>query len=220
MNERLILFDIDGTLLPGQSQFHLIRALRDEGEIPLGRALLIYLWFFLYRFGLVSDPKSAMEFALRFMRGKSVEATARDIDVFFEKKLRPMLYKDALRAIDGHRSRGERLILVSNAIAPLARCIGAAVGAADVIATELEVKDGRYTGALLDVPVYGEHKKKKVEDYAAKRNLSLAGAWAYADHASDIPVLKLAEHPVAVNPDRILFKTAVTMGWKVLRFTE
>ncbi|MBX4216264.1 HAD-IB family hydrolase, partial [Candidatus Parcubacteria bacterium] len=180
----------------------------------------LYLWFFMYKIGLVRDPKKAMEYAFMLFKGKSLPEMDALVSRFVEVRLRPLFYRKALEKIRDHRERGAAIVLVSNAIEPLARHIGKEVGADAVIATELEREGERYTGKLLEAPMYGETKARKVLEFVRQRGFSLDDSWGYGDHGSDIPVLKLTAHPVAVNPDRALRAASRRLGWSTLSFRE
>jgi len=69
-NKELVIFDLDGVIVKGQSQKYFLDFLFKKGKIPLYFYLRVYLWFFLYRIGLVKNPKSVMKYAYSFLKGK------------------------------------------------------------------------------------------------------------------------------------------------------
>jgi HAD superfamily hydrolase (TIGR01490 family) len=107
-------------------------------------------------------------------------------------------------------------------------CTAASQGTADMLAhvlgfdgaagTELEDRDGIYTGRLDGPFCYGEGKPLRMRRLAEHEGLSLEDSFAYSDSASDIPMLRAVGHPVAVNPDAELARVAAEEGWEVLRF--
>jgi phosphoserine phosphatase len=75
--------------------------------------------------------------------------------------------------------------------------------------------DGRYIGQLLDVPPTGESRASALYDYAARHDLDLAEAVAYADSSNDLPMLEVVGFPVAVNPETRLASLARKRGWLI-----
>jgi phosphoserine phosphatase len=90
------------------------------------------------------------------------------------------------------------------------------LGATDVIANRLEIKDGHATGRLLRPVVAGPEKARLIRDHAKSRGFDLDHCFAYSDSYSDVPMLSVVGHPAAVNPDTRLRTLARTYGWPVL----
>src|SRR5262249_58269598 len=112
---------------------------------------------------------------------------------------------------------GGDVVLVSASGEEMVRPIGELLGATDVIATRMVVKDGRYTG---DVAFYaaGAQKVAAVREMAEARGYDLADSYAYSDSVSDAPLLAAVGHPTAVNADRGLRRVAVERRWPMLEF--
>ncbi len=118
----------------------------------------------------------------------------------------------------GHRAAGRDIIVVSasghEVVDPIAELLGADI----VIATQMVITDGQYTG---DVAFYafGEAKATKMRELAADRGYDLADCYAYSDSITDLPMLEAVGHPTAVNPDRALRREAERRGWPIQTFT-
>jgi phosphoserine phosphatase len=97
--------------------------------------------------------------------------------------------------------------------------IGEMLGVDRVIATRMVVQDGHYTGDI-DFYAYGDNKAVAIKDLAARRGWDLADCYAYSDSATDAPMLSAVGHPVAVNPDKALRKTAADNDWPVRVFAK
>ena len=93
------------------------------------------------------------------------------------------------------------------------------LGASGVIATQMRLADGRYTGEL-EFYAYGTEKARKMRELADERGYVLADCYAYSDSVTDLPMLEAVGHPHAVNPDRELRRIARDRGWPVLAFVE
>src|SRR5699024_5055605 len=97
--------------------------------------------------------------------------------------------------------------------------IAAALGADRVVATRMEIVDGRYTGGI-DFYAYGENKAVAVRELAERYSYDLDEAYAYSDLITDAPMLGAVGHGFVVNPDRTLRRLAAEEGWDVLTFTR
>jgi phosphoserine phosphatase len=95
--------------------------------------------------------------------------------------------------------------------------IGEMLGADHVVATRMEVADGKYTGKIRFY-AYAENKAKAISDLARKRGYDLARCYAYSDSVTDVHMLEIVGHPYAVNPDKDLRRIAKDRGWPVLVF--
>ena len=142
------------------------------------------------------------------------EIVARHLD----ELIVPYVYDEARALLDAHRAAGEDVIIVSTSGIELVGPIGALLGAALVIATQMEIAGGRYTGQM-DFYAYGPAKAERVRELAGERGYRLADCSAYSDSITDLPMLETVGHPHAVNPDRALRRLARLRGWPVLTFS-
>jgi phosphoserine phosphatase len=130
----------------------------------------------------------------------------------------PYVYAEALDLMELHRSEGRRIYIVSSSPEEVVRPLARHFGVSGVIATRAEVgPDGRYTGELAFY-AYGERKAEAVRAIAERTGIDLAGSYAYTDSATDLPMLEVVGHPVAVNPDKELRKAAEERGWQIRDF--
>jgi len=132
--------------------------------------------------------------------------------------LTPIIYAEALELIEQHRLAGRKTVIVSSSPIETVEPIGEHLGVDDVIATRARLDaDGRYTGEL-EFYAYGAHKAEAIREMAVAEGLDLAGSYAYSDSITDLPILELVGHPVAVNPDRELTRVAREREWDVRYF--
>ncbi|QZN87317.1 HAD-IB family hydrolase [Cellulomonas sp. C5510] len=129
----------------------------------------------------------------------------------------PVLYAEALELIEQHHAAGHDVVVVSASSQELVRPVAALVGADEVIASRMGVRDGRYTGEIAFY-AYGAAKADAMRDLAARRGYDLARSSAYTDSATDAPMLAAVGHGYVVNPDRALRRLAAAEGWTPLRF--
>lgn len=215
--QRIVFFDLDGVIFQGQSQQLLLTLARRERLIGRLDFFLLRLWFLAFRLGLTRDPSSIRRCACRLFRGVAV-AELEGLLTRHRESLVERLAPEALQLITGHRQNGDQLVLVSAAISPLVRFLGAQVGVGQYIDTELAVVAGRFSGEISGPAVYGSHKKEAVRQFLRERGGAPAPITCYADHYSDLPLLEAADLAVAVNPDRRLRRVARLRHWRILCF--
>jgi HAD superfamily hydrolase (TIGR01490 family) len=157
--------------------------------------------------------------ALRLATGWDQETVRRIAREAIEEVIEPIVYDEALALIAEHRDAGRPVFIVSASpeeiVAPLAEHLGVERW----IATQAEVEEGRYTGRVAFY-AFGPHKAEAMRALAEAEGLDLAASYAYSDSATDEPMLAAVGHPVAVNPDRELQRTARERGWEIRSFVE
>lgn len=217
MNE-VVIFDVDDTIIKGQSQKLFLGFLFKNKYISIFYFLRLSLWFVFYKMGLIKNPKSAMQYAFSFTKNKTENEIADIVDKFFNSVLVYKIYPEAIKIIKEHKDSGRSVLLVSNAVDVLIKKISSYLEADDFISTKLEIVDGVYTGNINGNIMYGEIKKKSVEDYIKLKGITLDKSWAYGDHVSDIFLLSIVKNPHAVNPSKELRRYANDKGWPIINF--
>lgn len=219
MSNTLVLFDIDDTIVNGQSQKFLILYLRKKRIISFAYFISIYAWFILYKLSVIHNPLRVLEYALKFLEGKSEEQVAQIMHDFVETVLTKKMYSEAITCIRGHQEKNHTVVLVSNAIEPLVNQVALYLAVHHHLATTLEVKGGKFTGLLERGPVYGGEKVERAKSFMSNSNLLFDEIYAYADHHSDVPLLEFSTHPYATNPTPKLYKIAKQNSWSIVEFT-
>lgn len=217
---RAAFFDLDKTVIA--------KASMAAFSGPLYRAGLISPWLVAramwgqFLFGLFGADEERMrkvrESALRITRGWEQARVSAIVRETLTDVVEPIVYDEALELIQQHRARGDRVFLVSaspeEVVAPLAQYLGVD----EAIATRaLLDDDGRYTGEV-EFYAYGPRKAEAIREVAELESLDLGASHAYSDSATDLPMLEIVGHPVAVNPDRELLREARDRGWEVRWF--
>jgi HAD superfamily hydrolase (TIGR01490 family) len=165
---------------------------------------------------LALDRQDRGDFLRHFYRryeGAPVARLEHDSWELWSELLLAKAFPAGIRRVRAHRRLGHRTLLITGAldiaIEPLRPLFD------DVMCASLGVENGRYTGELLSGPPTGEARALLMADYAAARGIDLAESVAYADSASDLPMLEVVGHPVAVNPETKLAAIARKRGWHV-----
>ena len=108
------------------------------------------------------------------------------------------------------------MVVISAALEPVVKAVCRRLGVTDFVGTVCEVEDGRYYGRLLGPSPHGDEKEGVAAAYMERWGVDAAECWAYADHGSDLALLRSVGHPVAVNPKPELLAVAREAGWPVL----
>lgn len=212
----IAFFDLDGTLVVGQTQRLLVSYLRRRGVVGMGFMFAVGLWFAAYRLGVVKATDGARERAAGLMRGRSVKEVAALMDTFTREELVPRLHDGAVTALQAHQDRGDEVVIVSAALMPVVEGLARRLRVRSCEGTRLVVRDGVFTGEVYGRALYGPEKARAARRILEERGVDAAACSAYADHETDVELLELVGHAVAVNPRRGLAAVARERGWRVM----
>ncbi|MFM9886265.1 MAG: HAD family hydrolase [Burkholderiales bacterium] len=215
----LTLFDLDNTLLNGDSDYAWAQFLIDKGVIERDTYEARNLEFYeRYKAGTL-DILEFLDFQLaplaRHPRAQ-LDAWHRE---FMERTVEPMIAARALALIEAHRTRDRTLAIVTATNTFITRPIAARLAIPHLVGTEIEEIDGRFTGRPSGTPSFREGKITRVEQWLQSLGQTFASyraVWFYSDSANDLPLLERVSHPVAVDPDERLAATASARGWPII----
>lgn len=215
-------FDLDRTLISGASILPLGIAARRQGlaaNTEVAAWVIEALAFKLFgdRGGGTAD--ATRQDLLTRIAGVPVEAMKAlegEVTPNLVARVRP----ESRDLIEMHHSNERDTWIVSASPQPVVEPLAAALGMTGAIGTRGEIVDGHYTGRLDGPFVYGAGKAEAVDKLAAERGYDLALCYGYSDSISDLPMLELVGHPVAVNPDSQLNRIARYRGWPVVIFAR
>lgn len=215
----LTLFDLDNTLLNGDSDFEwsqfLIRIGVLDRELFEARNQAFYDH---YKAGTL-DIHEFLDFQLKPLSRHARKTLDEWHRQFMREQVLGMITQPARDLVERHRAAGDVCVIItatnSFVTAPIAR----EFGVEHLIATEPEHKDGEFTGNVADVPCFREGKITRLENWLAARGWnmdSFADSTFYSDSLNDLPLLARVKNPVAVNPDATLRAHAEQHGWKIV----
>lgn len=213
---RLALFDLDHTLLAGDSDvlwcdFLLRRGLLARARFEAGNAAMEAG----YKAGRVS-PRDFCDFYVGTLAGRTPAEVAPLRAEFLAAEVAPRIPAAARALVQRHRDAGDRLVLTTATNRVITELTAEHLGIDTLIATEVEIEHGRYTGRTSGTL---NMREGKVERLAAWRAAHGAQGWpsiAYSDSINDLPLLAHADEPVVVNPDPRLQAEAAQRGWRRL----
>ncbi len=159
------------------------------------------------------------EFFFQSYKGESEDRLRYFADELFEDVLKPAIYEGTPDLIEKSKKLGHKQIVVTGAldfsVAPLANHLGIDVFAAN----RLEFVNGYATGRLLPPVMASATKATWIREYAEENDINLSNSYAYSDSISDLPMLSIVGHPVAISPDFRLRQTALQHDWAILDLT-
>jgi HAD superfamily hydrolase (TIGR01490 family) len=215
-------FDLDKTVIARASMVAFTRPLYREGLVSrwiLLRALygqLVYLYV-----GADQERIHRMRDAvLALTKGWHQDRVQQIVREALLEVVEPIVYDEAVDLIREHQRAGRPVFIVSASPEEIVRPLAEYLAVDDIIATRSDVDDeGRYTGGV-EFYSYGPYKADAMRSVAAERGLDLEASYAYSDSATDLPMLEVVGHPVAVNPDRELARIARERDWEIRWFTH
>lgn len=213
---KLALFDLDHTLLDGDSDSLWGRFLAREGVVDAAEyAREGARYMAAYRAGNL-DIHEFLEFGLRPLKDHPREKLEAWRCRFLVECVRPRIPEAARELLGRHRGLGHTLTIITATNRFITTPIAAELDVPHLLATEPEERDGRYTGRVVGTPCFREGKILKLEAWLATQGVAPQETWFYSDSHNDLPLLSRVNHPVAVNPDETLARVAAERGWPTL----
>ncbi len=214
---KLALFDLDHTLLDGDSDSLWGRFLVKQGVVdPEEYRREGARYMAAYRAGDL-DIHEFLAFGLRPLRDHTPEQLEAWRTTFMRDCVLPRIPSASRALLRRHRDLGHTLAIITATNGFIAAPVAQEFGVDALIATEAEKDGARFTGRVAGVPCFREGKVQKLEAWLQHMDGVPEERWFYSDSHNDLPLLERVEHPVAVNPDEVLAKTAAERGWPVMR---
>lgn len=214
---RLALFDLDNTLLAGDSDFEWAQFLIEKEVLDREVYEARNLHFFeAYKAGTL-DIHEFLDFQLKPLSRHPRKQLDQWHAEFMQKKILSIITRKARDLVDSHKEDARVIITATNSFVtwPIAR----EFGIENLIATEPEEVDGEFTGRVSGVPSFREGKVERLRSWMAEHGLAwdaIEETWFYSDSLNDLPLLSIVSHPVAVDPDETLKEHALSRDWRVI----
>lgn len=214
-------FDLDKTIIAKSSALAFSRPFYAGGLLSR-RAVLrsAYAQFMFAIGGADHDQLEKMRsYLTQMVTGWEAQTVRQVVDETLHQIIDPIVFDEAVDLIEQHRAAGRDVVIISASGTEVVEPIGRLLGADHVIATELVVEDGKYSGEVARY-VYGPQKASAIRDLAQANGYDLDASYGYSDSETDAPMLEVVGHPFAVNPDKGLRRIAEERGWPILNFTR
>ena len=216
---RLVLFDLDNTLLGGDSDFEWAQFLIEQGVLDREVYEAKNQQFYdQYKAGTL-DIHAFLDFQLRpLSRHPRTQLDAWHAQ-YMQQKIKPIILPKARELVARHAVDAGLMAIVTATNSFVTAPIAKEFGIENLIATEPEQINGQFTGKVVGVPSFREGKVARLNAWLQARGLnwqSITESWFYSDSLNDLPLLERATHAVAVDPDPILRAHADNHGWPVI----
>ncbi|HSI23913.1 MAG TPA: HAD family hydrolase [Methylophilaceae bacterium] len=216
---RLALFDLDNTLLAGDSDFEWAEFLISQGVLDRQLHQARNAKFYEdYKKGTL-DIHAFLEFQLKPLSQHPRSQLDAWHQKYMETKIRGMMTEKARALVEKHRQAGDLMMVITATNGFVTAPIARAFGIENLIATIPEEIDGEFTGRVSGVPSFKEGKVSRLHAWLHEREQGLADfeeTWFYSDSLNDLPLLKVVDHPVAVDPDPTLRAYAEEARWPII----
>lgn len=206
VDKKVALIDLDGTLTKDQTQGLFIKYLRRNNLVTGLDLMMIYMWFTLYKLGIVSNPKNALQFILKKFVNKDVSIINKHVENFYNDSFKNNLYDQSIDLSNKLKDLGYFTILTSAAVQPIVQKFAEKLNFDHYISTELEIVNGMLTGRISGGEHHGLRKVHALVNYFENNSINPTNIISVSDHHSDIPLLKYARYAISVNPNRKLWK--------------
>ena len=215
----LALFDLDNTLLAGDSDYEWGQFLVDRGVLDADEYEAQNREYYAQYVAGTLDIHEFLGFALRPLARHEPGDLARWHAEFMRTRILPMISEEARALVARHRDTGDLCAIVTATNSFVTRPIAAEFHVTHLIATEPESVNGRFTGRVAGTPCFREGKVERVAGWLGGLGLALknfASSTFYSDSHNDVPLLERVTRPVVVDPDPQLGAEAARRGWRVM----
>ncbi len=213
---RLALFDLDNTLLAGDSDHSWGEFLCQRGRVDAAEYQARNDAFYADYCAGRLDVVAYQNFSQAILGRTPMATLAQWQAEFMADVIEPIILARGEALLEQHRRAGDRLVIITATNRFVTGPIAARLGVDTLLATECGMQDGRYTGQVTGIPCYQEGKVTRLNLWLEEQALSLEDSCFYSDSRNDLPLLERVSHPVAVDPDEVLRATAEQRGWPVI----
>ena len=217
MSDKLIIFDLDNTILNGDSDYSWINFLIEKRLVDKDEYERKNKYFYdQYYQGKLNYDEWA-EFALTTIKGKKPEEIEDILSKFLSEIIEPMINIYALKLLHDHTHNNDIMLLASATNSVIVEPIAKRLGFKNIVSTEVEIIDEIYTGKVLGIPALSEGKLIKVKEWMLQNSIeSFDNTSFYSDSINDLPLLAAVSKPVAVNPDDMLREECRKRSWEII----
>jgi HAD superfamily hydrolase (TIGR01490 family) len=216
----LAIFDLDNTLLAGDSDYLWGRFLVDQQLVDGDYYERENQRFYDdYKRGRL-DIHEFLAFSLKPLTEYSPEKLAELHRQYMATVIAPLITESSRQLLARHRKAGDYLLIITATNRFITEPIARELGVDDLLATVPEMIDGHYTGRVAGIPCFRDGKVQRLEQWLKQTGQNLADSWFYSDSHNDLPLLEQVSHPVAVDPDETLADHAASKGWPIISLRQ
>jgi len=214
----LAIFDLDNTLLNGDSDHAWGEFLCEKGIVDVQEYRKANDYFYHQYVDGSLDINEFLNFALKPLKTHTTAQLNEWHAQFMTEKVMPMMQTAALSKLAEHREKGDFLLIITATNLFVTKPIAQFLDVDDILATTPEIIDGEYTGSISGTPCFQAGKITRLQQWLKGSEHTLEGSYFYSDSRNDLPLLELVDHPVVVDGDDYLLKTAAEKSWPAISF--
>jgi HAD superfamily hydrolase (TIGR01490 family) len=212
----LAIFDLDNTLIAGDSDHSWGEFLVDQNIVDRQFYKKMNDKFYAdYESGCL-DIYAYLEFSVQPLTKFSIKDLQSLHQQFMSEVINPMKLDKAKDLINHHRQAGDRLLVITSTNRFIVEPICQSLGINEIIATDLEIIDNKYSGKVIGTPTFQEGKVERFNQWLIEQKESSDGSYFYSDSINDMPMLLEVAYPIAVDPDSELRKEAESRNWEII----
>lgn len=220
LRPKLAIFDLDNTLLGGDSDLNWGRFLVNKGIVDAKEYHEKNEYYYAeYEKGRL-DIHAFLEFALQPLSQHPLEQLLVWRDEFMQKCIEPMVLPKAVKLVEQHRQQGHQLLIITATNRFVTEPIARRFGINTLLASEPEVVNGNFTGKISGTPCYQNGKITRLQEWLANESIENPEIWFYSDSHNDIPLLSMADHAIAVDADTELQQHAKEQNWQQITLRD
>ncbi len=217
---RLAIFDLDNTLLAGDSDYSWGEFLVQKNLVDAQAYAEANDRFYQQYKAATLDIHEYLSFSLAPLTRYTLDELAVLHAEFMRDFIEPMMLPKAKALLQQHREQGDYLLIITATNSFVTHPIAAYLGVDDILASDAEIVGDRYTGKGTGIPCFQGGKVVRLNEWLKEKNYDLKDAYFYSDSINDLPLLEKVPNPVAVDPDDRLRKVAQERGWKILSLRD
>jgi len=212
----LAIFDLDNTLIAGDSDYlwgeFLVKNSYVDGEEFAKNNAQFYEDYKSGNLDIIAYQK----FALSPLSKQTMTTLNNWHKQFIATFIQPIILPKAQMLIDKHKQQGDRVIIITATNTFVTRPIGKMYGINELLGTEGEIINGKYTGEVSGIPTFQEGKVTRLNEWLIENNEVLSGSYFYSDSHNDLPLLEIVDKPVVVDGDEKLLQIAKDRNWQTI----
>lgn len=216
----LAIFDLDNTLIAGDSDHSWGEFIVEQGLVDAEHYRAENDRFYREYENGGLDVNEYLRFALEPLTRYSLDELAKLHQQFMAEKIDPMRLPKAEALLQKHRDAGDYLLIMTSTNSFVTGPIAKSLGVDEIMASEAEIKDGRYTGNVVGTPCFQAGKVTRLQQWLAQYEGDKENCYFYSDSINDLPLLSEVDNPVAVDPDETLRAHAEAAGWPVISLRD
>ncbi len=215
--KNLVIFDVGRTLADVTHQ-DIVKFFVSKKKMNIPFLMIITFLFFLHKVIGIDERAVCLltKKAYKVFKNISLKELNSLSEEYYINKFKKKIFKEAINLINEHKRRGDEVVLITALLSNIVDYARKDLGLKYLIAPNMEIKEGVFTGEIRGLIPYGQNKLRLVREFAKQYNFKLEDAYFYSDRYSDLKLFKGVKHKVVFNPEPKLREFAINNGWRII----